>query len=48
LPAGRAAARRVTEAFAVVEARVGDPRAVQAALAAMDAAVGAGERQQPQ
>jgi len=38
-PAGRAAARRVREAFAVVEARIADPAAVLAALAAVDAAL---------
>jgi DNA-binding MarR family transcriptional regulator len=45
--AGRVAARRVQDAFGVVEARVGDPAAVRAALDALDAALaaGAGERQ---
>jgi DNA-binding MarR family transcriptional regulator len=44
-PTGKAAAARVTEAFAAVEARIEDPRVVRAALAAVDAAVAAGERQ---
>jgi MarR family transcriptional regulator, organic hydroperoxide resistance regulator len=43
-PDGRAAVRRVADAFAAVEARVADPGAVRAALAAVDAAIGAGER----
>jgi DNA-binding MarR family transcriptional regulator len=37
--AGRAASRRVTEAFTAIEARIGDRAEVQAALAQMDAAL---------
>jgi DNA-binding MarR family transcriptional regulator len=40
--AGRAAAARVAEAFAAVEARVADPGVVLTALANVDAALGAG------
>ena len=36
---GHVAVRRVADAFAAVEARLGDPPAVRAALAAMDAAL---------
>jgi DNA-binding MarR family transcriptional regulator len=36
---GRAAAKRVAGAFAAIEARIGDPAAVHAALATVDAAV---------
>jgi len=39
-PAGRAAARRVQDAFAALEARIADPAAVRAALASVDAALG--------
>lgn len=37
--AGRAAAARVAEAFAAVEARIADPEVVRAALEAVDAAL---------
>jgi DNA-binding MarR family transcriptional regulator len=43
--AGRGVVARVSAAFAAVEARVASRDAVLAALAEMDAALGAGERQ---